>query len=158
MASRIIRNKLKRGIKDFEFQGSNSQFEDLIGPEEILDRITLEEKTQGRDIPLARLIELHRERRVRLARNYERMKKKDEVKRGKTVILQASPTVINPSNTLLNMTSIIDTAGLDGLKADDSGEEKILGDGAPKTDQSKNKKIAPGITGKFGHFLEEGGL
>lgn len=85
-ASRFIRAKLKKGIKNFDFQGSNSQFEDLIGPEEILDRITLEEKTQGRDINLPRLIDLHRERRVRLARNYQRMKKKDELKQGKTII------------------------------------------------------------------------
>lgn len=87
LASRIIRSKLKKGIKNFDFEGSNSQFEDLIGPEEILDRITLEEKTQGRDIPLARLIELHRERRFRLARNYQRLKKKDEVKQSKTIIM-----------------------------------------------------------------------
>ena len=77
-ASTIIRNRLKEGIKKFQSSASNSQFEDLIDQNEILDIITLEEKTQGREIPFVRLREMMRQRRIRLVRNYQRMAKKKE--------------------------------------------------------------------------------
>ena len=49
-----------------------------------MERITLGEKTKGRGIQLVRLREMHRQRRLRLVRNFERNEKKKQIKFSKT--------------------------------------------------------------------------
>lgn len=83
VAHQVIQARLKQGIKQFKSDASNAQFEDLIDQNEILERITLGEKSKGRDIPLVRLRELHRQRRLRLVRNFERKEKKEQIKSSK---------------------------------------------------------------------------
>jgi hypothetical protein len=93
MAGRLIRARLKRGIKNFKCDASNAQFEDLIESHEILERITLGEKTKGRGISDIRLLEMHRQRRLRLVRNFERNEKKKQIKSSKTTVMTSSKTL-----------------------------------------------------------------
>jgi hypothetical protein len=60
MAGRMIKARLKQGIKQFKSDASNAQFEDLIDQNEILERITLGEKTKGRGIHLVRMRDMER--------------------------------------------------------------------------------------------------
>jgi hypothetical protein len=75
-----IEKALKKGINHFKSKSVSFQFEDLVGEKEIVERLNLEKKTDGRGLQNKQLREMRKESKNRLISNWKRKKRKKSMK------------------------------------------------------------------------------